>query len=547
MIKKITLFFLLLSSPIWCQVGFYANSNFVQFKAGVIVKVNGTFTNNANVINEGTLITQNFVNNLGKSFFNDSLLVSGNFTNNSTNFSGVGTLSNTIILNGEAPAKQIVSRHLSKNINNLVLQGSAKKYLLTSMRISRQFFLQNGTLAITKLTSDTLFVDSTASVVGGNLNSFVIGRLYRKRNLTNDSLFFPIGDTTILSSLSTNRYRPATLSGINTVPSGKKYPVYFARTLDSMVTYNFDNIGIRKINNNRRWHVRSSDTTITVNNIKLSFSGLEDFGSTTTGDTLVVAQANSIWGKFESIGNSKFGSNFVTSEFRPSKNYYSLASAYNLKLAAKIFLEGPLASSTSMNITNPILLKNTYEFGKSAKLTMLQGYNVPNGAVDVVTIYLSASNKLDSVNAWLMADGSIKDFSSGLNNYINFSNSLPGSYKVLVAHRNHLPIQFVNPVSMSNTIVNLDFTTNTNIFGGGVINKFGKAAMYAGDAYTDRSQAEINAADLFMVSKLSKNPIYNTGFSYQKADLNLDGKVDAIDYDIVADHNNKLYYSTIKP
>ncbi len=578
--KLIVLIFVTLALTATGQTAFYANSDSISFENGVVIKVNGTFTNNRKIINEGTVFTQNFtnngtlsskgqlitqnftnngivinegtviaqnfVNNLLKTFYNDSLIIGNTFTNNSNNFTAVGSLSNTVILKGDAPTKQTISKHSSKSINNLVIQGTSKKYLKTSVRVLKQFVLENGTLAVLNLISDSLYIDSTASITGGSPNSFVIGRLYREKNPTNDSLFFPIGDTTYATSVISNRYRPITLRGISSIPTTKKYPFYFARTLDSIAPISFDK-GIRKMNSNRRWHVKTSDPSISVANIKFGYSGIEDFGAVTSADTLVVAQADNYFGKFESIGNSKFGNNFVVSEFKPSKDFFSLGSAYNNKLEAKVFLEGPLVSSTAMSGFNILVLKNIYEFSGTKQLSMLQGYTVPSNAIDVITIYLYASNKIDSVNAWLLNDGTVKDFATGINNFVSFPNSASGSYNVLIAHRNHLPIQFVNPVTISNTLVSLDFTKLSNIYGGGAITKFGQAAMYAGDAFPVKNQAEINALDLYLVSKLSKNPTYNLGNGYHKADLNLDGKVDAADYDLVADHNNKLYYSTIKP
>jgi len=234
-----------------------------------------------------------------------------------------------------------------------------------------------------------------------------------------------------------------------------------------------------------------------------------------------------------------------------------------IKASLRAFLEGPYQPGPQLmgdslnkpafqilnNLYNPNGLGDTT--GYYGDTTMLATYSVPAGAVDLVYIELrdhsDPTTVVDSALAWLLTDGTLRDFRTGLHSYVSFCSSSPASYYLAVRHRNHLAIMSATPVALSASVPGspYDMTDPLNVYGpDGAKVVGGKALMYAGNAYDDPvfDWGEINANDFFYV-------IIDTDFPssphYIKTDVNLDGKLNAADFDVVSWNNDNLHRSAV--
>lgn len=178
---------------------------------------------------------------------------------------------------------------------------------------------------------------------------------------------------------------------------------------------------------------------------------------------------------------------------------------------------------------------------------------VPNGVVDTIHVQIRNSNTstysiIDQQTVWLMRDGSIKSLSGA--NHLNFVNTNSGTGYMVVKHRNHLPVMTPNPISYNTTTSStiIDFSDIANIMDGTAYQyNSGPAryALYLGNATEDIPNGdyyETNSNDFYVVST-KKDQVPDR--SYHREDLNLDGFVNAEDFDLVQIGNNHLYFSTV--
>lgn len=219
----------------------------------------------------------------------------------------------------------------------------------------------------------------------------------------------------------------------------------------------------------------------------------------------------------------------------------------NVTLSVKVFLQGA-CTSDKMTTNLAGILPAVYESGGSGSKKMNPNYSVPNEAVDVIDIYLRDPSDLsvvkDSSTAWLLSDGTIKNFSTAALKFVIFNQVSSGYYYVEIRHRNHLPIMSASPIMLTTAMTVIDFTQINNIYQKAAIVVFGTStcAMIAGNVVKDGTKV-INASDLYEVSKkVAAGPF---GFVYSDCDVNMDSNINATDYDIVSDHNDKLLFSPI--
>jgi len=120
----------------------------------------------------------------------------------------------------------------------------------------------------------------------------------------------------------------------------------------------------------------------------------------------------------------------------------------------------------------------------------------------------------------LKSDGSIVDI-DGSSPLCFFTN--PGSYYVVVRHRNHLAIMSASAIAISAAGATYDFTNAANkAYNEGMkLLATGKYGMYSGDASADKF---INASD----QSFHWRP-QNGSSGYKSGDFNLDGFVNASD------------------
>jgi hypothetical protein len=180
-------------------------------------------------------------------------------------------------------------------------------------------------------------------------------------------------------------------------------------------------------------------------------------------------------------------------------------------------------------------------------------YPAPQGAVDLITIYVRNNNTtsytvLDSQIVWLMKDGTIKSLAG--KNYLKFAHTNSGSGYFVVKHRNHLPVMSANSISFSPTTETtvIDFTDINNIKDATAYQYTSgpdKYALYLGNVTEDFPNGdyyETNATDYFIVS-VKNNAIPDRGF--YREDINMDGYVNSEDFNLVQIGNNNLYFTTV--
>lgn len=267
--------------------------------------------------------------------------------------------------------------------------------------------------------------------------------------------------------------------------------------------------------------------------------------------------------------------------------------ATSYKLSLRVFLQGafttpeiaqitsgtgtgPNVMTTYLNDPSLNILNNLYtcggtHFGQGYEgATMLSGYTVPTNAVDIIKISLRTGTDVNvvagdvnstvySTYAWLLNDGSIIDFYTGTDPYVHIPSVVPNNVYVVVEHRNHLGIMSGNTITLSSVIpttIVADLSVMTNIWGPFAIGNnvhpdFPSqkiSYMIAGDALKD-SNFETNATDLFVVQLAFQVNCSGVLNSYtdcidgQSADINLDGKVDVGDFDLMGMQNDFLWFT----
>ncbi|MCH8318871.1 MAG: PKD domain-containing protein, partial [Bacteroidetes bacterium] len=220
-----------------------------------------------------------------------------------------------------------------------------------------------------------------------------------------------------------------------------------------------------------------------------------------------------------------------------------------VKVNLNVFLEGAYTGEGGMSDSLYVLgyLDTLFLWGGIAPINMDPGYPVPSdgggNAVDVILIQIRTdpTTVLDTAYAWLMQDGTIRDFQTGQKNYAVLCGLVPGDYYIAVMHRNHLTIMYSDSVTLDNTPPPpVDLTNVINIYGGGI--SFlgdGPYGMWATNARN--SDQEVNANDLYDVSV--GRDVLLTG--YNSSDVNLTGVVNANDFNIASYNNDQLYQSTV--
>ncbi|MCH8317629.1 MAG: hypothetical protein IIA88_03920, partial [Bacteroidetes bacterium] len=184
-------------------------------------------------------------------------------------------------------------------------------------------------------------------------------------------------------------------------------------------------------------------------------------------------------------------------------------------------------------------------------INMNSGYSIPVNAVDVIQLVLRdaaspAGPDLDTSYAWLLSDGTVRDFKTGDSTVVNFCAIPAGYYYVIVRHRNHLSIMSSDTVNITNAVPGstpstgyVDLTLIGNIYGGGAAFLGGPYGMWAANARNTDQQT--NANDLYDVT-LARFLLLQ---GYILSDVNLSGAVNGSDFNITSTHNNELYMSTV--
>lgn len=299
-------------------------------------------------------------------------------------------------------------------------------------------------------------------------------------------------------------------------------------------------------------------------------------GTNTSGNKLYIHIASTYTG-----GNIDF--TFTSGSCTQSRTNITVNSS--LKVDVKAFLGGIKDGSGGMNSNSgalEIALQDVYEDPGSNFIanpysgilsSLPSDIQVPTSdicfdfVVDVIQIELrdqsNPSTIVGTEYAFLYENGEISAYEHGSGyatngvgscdqiGYVTFCGVPSGDYYIVVKHRNHLPIRSLNPVSLNSSVPSspFDMTDPANLYGG-TFNMFEvdatKAYMWLGNCFDDVSISdvgEVNASDFFFVSTENDNsPGPNI---YLPEDMDLDGDVDADDFNMVQQGNNNLYFTDI--
>lgn len=199
----------------------------------------------------------------------------------------------------------------------------------------------------------------------------------------------------------------------------------------------------------------------------------------------------------------------------------------------KMFLEGPYDSGNMSTMLN-----------SRGQLPLLQPYNSSpynyNGTESVDSSFFAShpditdwvmielrqhdtsTSFISRRAAFIRTDGKIVDL-NGISP-VTFNDVTADTYYIIVYHRNHIISMSSSGLAFGTSTTSYDFTTGTGQFYGGDAKDLGGGVfgMYAGDPEND---GRVNHQDL------NEESIQQSSIQYNKADTNMDGEVDAADYE----------------
>jgi hypothetical protein len=455
---------------------------------------------------------------------------------NTGNYSDTGTVTfggggNSFINNGTHPF-----HNLRLNTNNI----NVTKTALEDIRVTNLLTLTEG--QIVTATGKKVFLDSNARVLrpapyapllGGHISGTLERRVESNAGVDQlDSLYFPVG-------IGIN-FTPFLIGDFNGTLATN--PSFSVRTLNPASTGSgsFDVASV--LNNDIAWEL---DVTGTHNGYKVNPIATTSTIGSVGVDTMIVAQSSSESGVYESLGRSDTASagpiRSVISDKTPDLNFIALAVSRNVKLSLKVIAQGRHLANTSQMTTDPAYVDTLAErFNSYVNAEYLP---IPSTVIDSISVSLRpCPTCADAVTipAWLMANGSVRDFRTITDSTITFANLDNGSYHVVISHRNHLKLMSSSPINLvTNGDGSTDLTNLADVYGGGAAILTGTSAvgMYAGNARNNNQ--EVNAGDQYDVI----SQFLQTG--YRLTDVNLSGESNALDIDITREGSFSLYFSTV--
>ena len=227
-----------------------------------------------------------------------------------------------------------------------------------------------------------------------------------------------------------------------------------------------------------------------------------------------------------------------------------------VKLSAKVYLQGALLGvpSTDVLMRDDLRVKSLiplqHPYGTQTPLTVITAptsavFNVTgaNAIVDWVFIELrsgtNSATVVDSRPAFVQRDGDIVD-TDGISPVL-FKSATPGSYFIVVKHRNHLGVMSGTPVTMTSTATVIDFrSASTNVFVP-IVTPINQAqvevsqgrAMWTGNVlFDDRiiyqgPQTDAGAIYSRIIGDVVRNPLQSSSYKikgYDIGDLNMNGE-----------------------
>jgi hypothetical protein len=201
----------------------------------------------------------------------------------------------------------------------------------------------------------------------------------------------------------------------------------------------------------------------------------------------------------------------------------------------RAFLQGPY-------VTPGDSMTNTLRTGGTLASHFV-GTPIPALAVDSIMIELRdsltaiSSTRRLFAPAWLLTDGTIRNFSDTSKAYVQFSDSVSGNFYFVTKHRNHLAIMSSSVVTCeggSNPTA-WDFSTGqSQAYGSNAMKSVGvRFAMYGANG---DGNGVVNAIDRNSIWR-----VQNGSFGYFSGDFNLNGVVNAIDQNSFWRPNNGTF------
>jgi hypothetical protein len=458
------------------------------------------------------------------------------------NWNNLGTYSDTGIVSFAGSNMSTINNNTSPihrlrlNTNNITV----RKQAIEDLRVSSLLTLTEGILET--VSGKKIILDSSARIsrtspfsplVGGHIFGTLERQLESNAGIDQmDSLYFPMGTNPNFAPFVIRDFAGTLASN----------PSFSVRSFDPAAVGSGSFDVAQVLNNDIGWELSVSGLhqSFKVNPIATT-SSLGSVGV----DTMIVAQSSSESGVYESLGRSDTASvgpiRSVQSDKTPDLSFIALAVSRNVKLRLKVLAQGRHSSGTTMN-SDPTYV-NTVLSPRFNNYIISEYHPIPSTVIDSISVSLRPCPicpDVVTIPAWLMADGSVRDFRTITDSTITFASLDNGDYHVVIRHRNHLSL-------MSSSTINLvtngdgftDLTTISNIYGGGAAALTGTSAvgMYAGNARNNNQ--EVNAGDEFDV--ISQN--LQTG--YRLTDVDLSGETNALDVDITREGSYSLYFSTV--
>ncbi len=337
--------------------------------------------------------------------------------------------SGTVILNGSS--SQTLS--MPTTLNGTPVDNSF--YNLTIDNASGVTFLSDatvkGTLTLTggnvDMGSFALTVDTAGSV--SRTSGHVVGKLRKFVSTGAVSRTFEIGDA--------SNYTPINVTFGNVTGAG-----YLTASTTSGEHPNIASSGIDATKSvNRYYTLTNSGVTFDNYSATFNFVGGDVDGGANTAN-FVVKKFSSSWSS-PTMGAVTATSAQITGE--TSFSDFAIGEEAGVNVAVKVFLQGPYSGgsmNTALNDAGYIPTTDPYTGTETVG-------SIPAGVVDWVQLQLrsNTTTTVASRAAFVKSDGTVVDTDGASN--VSFTGVTPGSYYIVVNHRNHLSVMSASTVALS--------------------------------------------------------------------------------------------------
>jgi hypothetical protein len=193
-------------------------------------------------------------------------------------------------------------------------------------------------------------------------------------------------------------------------------------------------------------------------------------------------------------------------------------------VALKAILQGPYAGgvmSTGLRTAGYIPLVQPYSAAPWSYAGTENVASVPADVVDWILVELrsgtAANTKVATRAAFLKNNGAIVDLDG--TSVLGFPNLAPGSYYIVIRHRNHLAAMTSTPVLISSVSAQYDLTTGPDKYFGG------EAKALTGDVYGLYAGDVTSNGAVVLAQELTVVRANNLQQRYDRADVNMNGAV----------------------